>query len=101
MFNGMRKDRLDRIISESIRRVINEGQSDGNPIEKWCYWCTNYHPDFIERAWADNPRMADHLEGKFSMYYNRYGSEGAMLIFYLNLDGENRRILENYVMNNY
>jgi hypothetical protein len=45
--------------------------------------------------------MADHLKGKFSMYLNRYGSEGAMPIFYLNLDGENRRILENYVMNNY
>jgi hypothetical protein len=101
MFNDMRKDRLDRIISESIRRVINEGQSDGNPIEKWCYWCTNYHPDFIEKAWADNPNMADHLKGKFSMYLNRYGSEGAMPIFYLNLDGENRRILENYVLSNY
>lgn len=96
----MRKS-LDTIISESIRKVINEGQSDGNPIEKWVYWCANYNYDFIEKAWADDPGMAKHLASKFSTYYNDVGAYGVMTKFFLNLDSTNRGILVDYVMNNY
>ena len=97
----LKENELRNIISESIKKVINEGQSDGNPIEKWNFWCTNFYPDFIEEAWADNPLMARHLKSKFESYYDSAGSYGVMTKFYLNLDGTNRKILEDYVMNNF
>lgn len=98
----MRKDiNLKKIINESIEKLLTEGQSDGNPIEKWNYWCTNFHHDFIEKAWADDPNMAHHLRNKFNEYYDSAGSYGVMTKFYLNLDGTNRQILEDYVMNNF
>lgn len=92
---------LHKIVHESINLVLNEGQSDGNPIEKWNYWCANYYPDFIQNAWADKPNMAKHLEEKFSAFYDSVGPYGVMLKFYLALDSTNKRILEDYVMNNY
>jgi len=92
---------LHNIVRESINMVLNEGQSDGKPIEKWNYWCANYYPDFIQKAWADNPNMAKHLEEKFDVFYNSVGPYGVMLKFYLALDSTNKRILEDYVMNNY
>ena len=95
------ENKLNQIIKSSIKKVLNEGQSDGNLIEKWNYWCVNYNHDFIEKAWSDNPIMVAHLKSKFDHYYDMEGSYGVMNKFYLNLDEENRRILENYVINNY
>ena len=45
--------------------------------------------------------MARHLQNKFDAYYDAVGSYGVMTKFYLNLDGTNREILENYVLNNF
>lgn len=93
--------RLHQIVNESIKNVLNEGQSDGNLIEKWNYWCANYYDDFIERAWADDPNMIEHLQSKFDRYYDMVGSYGVMNAFYLDLDYNNRRILEKFVLNNF
>lgn len=98
---NLTKSNLENIVRESINMVLNEGQSDGKPIEKWNYWCANYDYDFIEKAWADNPNMAKHLEEKFGAFYDSVGPYGVMLKFYLALDSTNKRILEDYVMNNY
>ena len=95
------ENKLNQIVKSSIKKVLNEGQSDGNLIEKWNYWCVNYNHDFIEKAWSDNPIMVAHLKSKFDHYYDMEGRYGVMNKFYLNLDEENRRILENYVINNY
>ena len=97
----LRESELNTLISVSIKNVLNEGQSDGNPIEKWNYWCANFYYDFIEQAWADDPLMAKHLRNKFDTYYDQVGSYGAMTKFYLNLDSTNREILEKFVMNKY
>lgn len=95
------ENKLNQIVKTSIKKALNEGQSDGNLIEKWNYWCTNYDYDFLEKAWADNPNMMEHLKSKFDYYYDKVGSYGAMTMFYLNLDDKNRRILEDYVINNF
>ena len=93
--------KLNQIVKRSIRKVLNEGQSDGNLIEKWNYWCANYDYEFIEKAWANDQLMAKHLRSKFDRDYEMVGSYGVMNMFYLDLDGENRRILEDYVINNF
>lgn len=92
---------LHRIVKESVKKVLKEDTSIGSPIEKWNYWCTNFDENFIEKAWADNQIMIKHLSAKFNEAYQRAGSYGAMTYFYLNLDDVQRKVLEDYVMNNY
>ena len=91
---------LHNIIRNSVKSIIKEGQSDGNPIEKWIYWCFNYHDP---RKWMNIFEGApeEHFMEKFSACYDRYGSHGVMNTFYTELDGNNRQKLLDYVMNNY
>ena len=85
---------LNRIVKESVNRVINEGVSDDNPIEKWIYWCYNYdNPEEWMGIFKGAP--AEHFMQKFSRL------RGDMNRFYLELDSRNRPILIDYVMNNY
>lgn len=97
------EDQLRNLIKESIHRIlmIKEDYSSYSPICKWNYFCANYPYDFIETVWADNPNMANHLKEKFSDFYSSTGAYGVMLKFYLGLDGENKKILEDWVMNNF
>jgi hypothetical protein len=57
----------------------------------------NYPPFFIERCWEDNKVLADHLSEKFFGYHKRHGATGVMLMFYLSLDGWNKRKLEDFI----
>jgi hypothetical protein len=93
--------KLKQIINEAVQNVLKESRSYSTDVEKWNYWCTNFTPDFIEEAWADDPNMIRHLKNKFNRCYELAGSYGAMTAFYLELDEENRIILENYVTNNF
>ena len=95
----MRKN-LDRIISESIRKVINESQS-GNPVTKWVYWCFNYTPNFIDECWADDPNLANHFKKKFMGYYDQVGADGVMNRFFVELSSGNQHKLIEYVLSNY
>ena len=94
------EQQLNNIVHKSVKKVLKESQS-GSPIKVWNYFSANYPYNFIEEAWADNPSMAQHLKGKFMAYYDAVGTYGVMNKFYLNLDGNNQQILEDYVMNVY
>jgi len=80
---------------------INEGSSLGTPINKYVYFAYNYPSDFIEQAWADNPNLMEHIKSKFRGYYDKYGAEGVMNRFYVELDDSNQRILEDWILANY
>lgn len=111
------EDRLRGIVYNAVKGVLKEAAepeeeeyygeydepspSGNDAIEKWNYWCANYQPDFIERAWAHDKNLAKHLRGKFDDYYDSVGPYGVMLKFYLNLSGKNQAILADYVMNNF
>lgn len=95
----MRKS-LDAIISESIRKVINESMG-GDPVTKWVYWCYNYYPNFIEEAWADRPDLVQHFKKKFMQYYDQYGPEAVMNRFFIELSSGHQQTLIDWVMNNY
>ena len=45
--------------------------------------------------------MVQHLESKFAEFYKQYGAKGVMNTFYTELDNENQKILENWIMANY
>lgn len=114
--NRLAEDRLRGIVYNAVKGVLKEAAepeeeyygeydepspSGNDAIEKWNYWCANYQPDFIERAWAHDKNLAKHLRGKFDDYYDSVGPYGVMLKFYLNLSGNNQAILADYVMNNF
>ena len=114
--NRLTENRLRGIIAGAVRNVLKEAAepeeeyygdydepspSGNEAINKWNYWCANYHPDFIERAWAHDKNLARHLRNKFDDYYDAVGAYGVMLKFYLNLSASNQAILADYVMNNF
>lgn len=90
---NLSEDNLNRIIKESVKKVLNEGQYDDNPIKKWVYWCFNYHnPEKWMSIFQGAPK--EHFMDKFlnSRDMNR---------FFVELDSTNQQILIDYVMNNY
>lgn len=70
-------------------------------INKWFYFSMNYESDFIKKCWSDKPNLASHLQGKFDDYYERYGSDAVMNVFYAALDWGNRKRLLDWVLTNY
>jgi hypothetical protein len=70
-------------------------------INKWFYFTMNYPDDFIEKVWADEEWLVEHLKGKFRHYYEDYGSHGVLSAFYAALDNGNRIKLLTWVMENY
>ena len=66
---------------------INEAQSI-SPIHNYVYFAYNYPSDFIEKAWAEDPNMVQHLKSKFDGFYKQYGAGGVMNKFYTELDNE-------------
>lgn len=71
-------------------------------IHLWVIWGYNYPEpkSWIYEIWGDNC-LGNHLLGKFNYYYEIYGCYAVMNKFWAELDGENRRLLEEYVLTNY
>ena len=80
--------------------ALNEASSI-SPIHNYVYFAYNFPSDFIKKAWAEEPNMVQHLENKFSGFYKQYGAKGVMNTFYTELDSENQKILEDWIMANY
>ena len=36
-----------------------------DPIVAFTYYANNFHYDFIDRVWTDNPLLANHLQDKW------------------------------------
>lgn len=70
-------------------------------IYLWVYWGYNYSDpkQWIYEIWSGC--LADHLYGKFMYYYNQYGAYAVMNKFWVELDGDNRAKLEEYVLSNF
>ena len=84
-------------------------------INKWIYYCLNYNVVAVEVADYAGERteylpdcfnafpkyLRGHLAGKWNAYYEDYGSYAVMTKFYAELDGTNRQLLMEWVLNNY
>ena len=84
-------------------------------INKWFYYAMNYPvvpvevadfggtkkeylPDFFN---AFPLYLRGHLMNKWNNYYEEYGSRAALMVFYGELDGENKKILMGWVLDHY
>lgn len=65
-------------------------------INSFAVFQFNYDHNFIQIAFKDG--MSNHLQQKFTGLYNQYGSKAAIIIFYMDLDTENRKLLARYVI---
>lgn len=111
---------IRRLVQESVDSILNNGtfESDGNEndenptmpyspgeknmdngIKKWVYWSFNYKDP---REWMNifEGAPAKHFYDKFMDMYKRYGSDGVMNRFFMELDSKNQEILIDYVMAN-
>lgn len=69
-------------------------------IRKFAAFQTGYDMDFIRKSFAAKPAyFIEHLETKFANSYDRWGSAGAMVMFWGELDESNREILLEYILN--
>ena len=75
------------------------GKNMDNGIKKWVYWSYNYKDP---REWMNifDGAPAKHFYDKFMDLYKRYGSDGVMNHFFVELDSENQERLIDYVMSN-
>lgn len=87
-------------LKEVVKGLIKEEISSKTPINKFVYFSYNYPQDFIKRIWGED-RIAQHLTEKFSSLYSKHGARGVMAAFYVELDMENQKMLEEYIINNY
>lgn len=73
------------------------GRNMDNGIKKWVYWSFNYKDP---REWMNifDGAPASHFYKKFMDLYKRYGSNGVMNRFFVELDSKNQENLIDYVM---
>lgn len=69
-------------------------------INKVMMFGYNYPPNFIAKVWEDEQNLANHLQSKFSDFYQRVGTM-AFFRWYMELDNGNREKLVNWIDNNY
>lgn len=69
-------------------------------VNHWVYFTFNYPMGFLEKSFGTGV-IANHLQGKFSSFYERYGANAVMPKFWSELDSGNQRKLSDFVKNNY
>lgn len=74
--------------------------SHANAINTFMFWTANFDYFFIEKVWKDRPLMAKHLRSKWSGMEEHYGS-ATIYRFYFELDTNERKVLLEWVMDNY
>lgn len=58
----------------------------------------DYLPSFFK---AFPPYLVEHLKGKWEYAYDKCGSYGAVMKFYGELDGSNRNLMLNHIIDTY
>ena len=95
----IKRDELNKLIKESITKTLNESLYT-DPVTKWVYWCFNYTrpEEFIAAiAGSKEHHLYQHYLSKFNALYERVGADAVMNRFFLELDGEHRQKLLQYV----
>lgn len=84
-------------------------------INKWFYYAMNYNvvpieiedyagkrTEYLPDCFNAFPKhLRGHLAGKWNAYYEKYGSRAVLMVFYGELDSNNKKLLMEWVLNNY
>jgi len=95
------KDELD----EELGAYRNGGGVDDDAyykvINHFVYFTFNYPNNFMDAFGHKDNHIRKHIEEKFDSYYKKYGSYGVMIKFWIELDGDNRNKLADWIKENY
>ena len=69
-----------------------------DPMGSFARFQLNYPHDFIAEAFKDKGWIADHLEKKFNGFYDQHGARAVIIMFWCDLDFENRKTLYEYIL---
>jgi len=93
-----------RIFADWIKNNYDGGYkyeyagSVGGVINHFVFFTLNYPQNFLD---AFSLSMKEHLRGKFDSSYQRYGSYGAMVKFWSELDTEQKMKFASWIKENY
>lgn len=68
-------------------------------VNKFAQFQLSYDHGFIAKAFAERGHLIEHLERKFLYFHEKYGAPAAVIMFWCELDTQNRNILVDYVLN--
>lgn len=66
-------------------------------INTFIFFTTNFPDNFVVSIWPGN----NHIKQKFNNVYEKYGASAAVNRFYFELDSNNRKLLLNWINDNY
>ena len=69
-------------------------------IQNFVHFCFNYPHNFVATAFKGHTHL-QHLESKFTSCYTRVGTRAVIACFYSELDTDNQRILDEYILSLY
>ncbi len=69
----------------------------------FAYFTANFTPDFIQKCWAGNPVLIEHLTFKFLSKSNNscFITMGGFMEFFMELSDNNKRQLVDWIDLNY
>jgi len=85
-----------------------------DPIVAFTYYANNFHLDFIDRVWRDNPLLVNHLQDKWDSlvthltkarkecsnpFVRSMGGTEVFYRFYMMLDQSNKELLNEFILN--
>ena len=85
-----------------------------DPIVVFTYYANNFHLDFIDRVWTDNPLLVYHLQDKWDSlvahltkareecsnpFVRSMGGTELFYRFYMMLDQSNKELLNEFILN--
>lgn len=111
MAQKITKNQLKTIIKRAVNEnsyaneamMISGSGGRGSDMKKFVMFSMNYPLDWIEEIWGtpESKNSVQHMKEKFKKAVGRFGVAGAMCGFYMDLDSENRNLLEEYIRNYY
>lgn len=97
-------EQMARICDEHIELTGQLEKMIQDNIINFIFFTANFSYNFIEQAWSDTDKshLIPHLKEKLSAQSNgNFIDSGGFLKFFFELDDENRRILINWIKDNY
>lgn len=89
---------IESAIDDIKAKAYAEEKPMRDAINSFAVFQFNYNRNFIEEAFKDRPHLIEHFQRKFLDYHQKHGAKAAVIVFYMELDTENRRLIADYVI---
>ena len=81
--------------------IENPKQFRAEAMTKIMVYAYNYRSNFIQEAFKDDPRLADHFQAKFNARWTPEKATEAFVTLFLDMSGDNRIKLAKWIDENF